>query len=102
MTDIDIDFYVVRFTREEDYGMALLGGPWLFSDHYLMVQHWYPKFYAEEAIFDKIVTWVRFSSLPLYVYNKQILALLGNQIVRTLCVDDSTFGVSRGKFAQVT
>lgn len=38
----------------------------------------------------------------MYVYDKHILARLGNQIGRTLRVDESTFRASRGKFARVS
>lgn len=102
MTDVGNDFYVVPFTREDDYDTVLFGGPWLLRDHYLTMQHWYPKFCAEEATFDKIVAWVQFLSLPLYVCDKNILARLGNQIGRTLLMDEFTFGVSCGKFARVS
>lgn len=64
MTDFGNDFYVVRFTRDEDYDTALYGGPWIIRQHYLTVQRWYPKFNVEAATLDKYVVWVRFPKSP--------------------------------------
>lgn len=94
MMDVGNDFYVVRFIRGDDYDRALYGGPWLINDHYLTVQRWYPKFKSDATTLDKLVAWVRFPNLPLCVYDKGYLSNLGNQIGRTLWVDESTFGAS--------
>lgn len=78
MIDVGNDFYVVRFTKKVDYDTTLFGGPWITGEHYLTIQLWYPRFVTEAAGFDKLVAWVCFPNLLLYVYVKHVLARLGN------------------------
>lgn len=42
--DLPRHFFMVRFESEEEYLMALTGGPWRVFGNYLMVQAWSPSF----------------------------------------------------------
>lgn len=95
------DFYIVKFTNEEDYSMDLLNVPWMIGGHYLHVQCWRPNFKAETAQIDLIPVQVGFPILPIEYYTSSWLQRAGNKIRRTLKVDNNTFMASRGKFARV-
>lgn len=37
IVDMANGFYLVHFTKEEDYNFALFEGSWMIADHYLIV-----------------------------------------------------------------
>lgn len=41
-TDLGNGYIVFRFSNDSDYETALFGGPWLISNHYLLVQKYIP------------------------------------------------------------
>lgn len=65
ITDLAKNFYVVQFSSKEDYKHALLEGPWMLADHYLLVQRWRPFFLTNATVERKVVVWVRFPELCL-------------------------------------
>lgn len=70
--DLSNGYFLVDFSHKEDQSKALLEGPWLIYDHYLIVREWSPNFYpSSESI--KVAGWVRFSGLPLEYYDSRIL-----------------------------
>lgn len=44
ITDVGKNYYVIRLVNDEDYEVALYGGPWLIAKHYLTTQRWFPAF----------------------------------------------------------
>ncbi|KAF7815130.1 uncharacterized protein G2W53_029099 [Senna tora] len=95
-------FFVVSFTNQEDYLVALQGGPWVITDHYLLVQRWRPNFSllnSEEPT--KIAIWIRNTNLPLEFYNGRFLFKIGSLIGKTLKLDLETSITTRGKFARI-
>lgn len=38
--DVGAGFFVVHYSDERDYDLALTSGAWLLFDHYLAVQPW--------------------------------------------------------------
>ncbi|KAF7822535.1 receptor-like protein EIX1 [Senna tora] len=108
ITDMDNDYFLVRFAMEKDYCYALHEGPWLILDHYLVVQRWRPDFDPFEDKFNRIAVWVRVPGLPFEYYNSTFLQRLGNKIGRTLKIDfntlrqqDENLVVERGRFARI-
>ncbi|KAF7804220.1 putative ribonuclease H protein At1g65750 family [Senna tora] len=104
VTTIDLEngFFAVSFTSQDDYLVALQGGPWIIADHYLLVQRWRPNFNslsAEEPT--KIAVWIRIPNLPLEFYNARCLWKIGRLIGRTLKLDPATSITTRGKFARI-
>ena len=41
--NISDDYYMVTFTYESNYKFAFQKGPWVITNHYLLVQRWRPK-----------------------------------------------------------
>lgn len=71
----------------------------MIGDHYLHILRWVPNFVVEEAKINKLLVWVRFFVLSVEYYMKIWLKRAGNQIRKTLRIDDTTIMASRGKFA---
>lgn len=57
--DLPRQFFMIRFELEDEYLVALAGGPWRVFGSYLMTQAWTPEF---DPLRDDIVTtpvWIR-------------------------------------------
>ncbi|XP_061350081.1 uncharacterized protein LOC133295288 [Gastrolobium bilobum] len=65
-------------------------GPWVVTQHYLVVQRWRPLFdpYKEEV--RKLAIWLRIPSLPIELYSTQHLWKIGNLFGRMLKIDRSS------------
>ncbi|XP_057745645.1 uncharacterized protein LOC130963559 [Arachis stenosperma] len=101
VTDLEENFFLIRFHAQEDYAYALFEGPWMIADHYLLVQRWRPLFFPHEMGIQKVVVWVRIPNLPAELYNRFFLGKLGNSLGTMLKIDGHTSIHSRGKFAQI-
>lgn len=58
VTDIGNGYLVIRFTNGLDYETTLLGGPWLISYHYLLVQKYSPYFDPNTNEITKMSVWI--------------------------------------------
>lgn len=104
LADLGNDYYLARFTNEEDYDRALLGGLWLIANHYLTVQQWRPNFDPDQETIKKVVVWIwiRIPHLPIEYYDKALLRRIGNRLGKTMKVDVATEKASRAKYARLT
>ncbi|MCH84794.1 hypothetical protein A2U01_0005630 [Trifolium medium] len=101
IVDVGNDFFLVTFTNMEDHYRALIDGPWMIYDNYLVVREWSPNFHPFGEVIEKVAVWVRFSGLPIEYYDKKILYFIGNRIGRTVKVDRTTTTQTRGKYARL-
>lgn len=101
MENIGNDYYVMRFTKDEDYETTLFGGPWLVSNHYLTIQKWHPTFDAKAKLINNVAVWVRIPQLPIQFFNKKFLAKVGNCLGKTLRMDKNTLVATRRKYAHI-
>jgi hypothetical protein len=99
--DLSYDYFLVNFTHKEDHYHALMDGPWLIYDHYLVVREWTPDFNPASDSIEKVAVWVRFSGLPIEYYDAKMLYFIGNRIGRTIKVDKNTLMQERGKYARM-
>lgn len=99
--DMPRGYYAVKFTSDEDYKHALMEGPWMVADHYLLVQRWRPNFLKNADTVRRIAVWLRIPELPLELYNDKFLWRLGSTIGCMLKIDHLTSIHSRGKFARI-
>lgn len=95
--DLPNNFYSVRFEEDKDFDYALSGGPWMVAGHYLMCQRWKPEFDADDDSAGRQAVWVRIPKLPIEYYEKHLLWEVGNEIGRTLKVDEHTLNEKRKK-----
>ncbi|CAN1184839.1 hypothetical protein LINPERHAP2_LOCUS37199 [Linum perenne] len=98
--DLANNFFLVRFSNEQDYQRAAFEGPWKIYDYYLAVSRWTPAFSDEEPI-KKILTWVRLPKLPIHFFNKVAVTRIGNCIGRTVQLDLATAEGARARYARV-
>ncbi|MCH81759.1 hypothetical protein A2U01_0002551 [Trifolium medium] len=101
IVDLSHDFYLVTFTSLEDQCRALMEGPWMIYDHYLVVRPWSANFDPASATVSNTAVWVRFSGLPIEYYDSRILHFVGNRIGKTVKVDKNTLLQERGKYARL-
>ncbi|CAN1190206.1 hypothetical protein LINPERHAP1_LOCUS21903 [Linum perenne] len=79
--DLANDFFFVRFSDDSDYQWASFQGPWNIFDYYITVARWMPDF-NEEALIQKILTWVRLPKSPIQYFNRKVVERIGNHIGR--------------------
>ncbi|CAN1796991.1 hypothetical protein LINPERHAP1_LOCUS21102 [Linum perenne] len=100
VSDMSNNFFLVRFSNEDDYASAAFGGPWKMYDYYIAVSQWSPSFNEEEEI-KSILTWVRLPKLPIQYFNSLAVHRIGNTIGRTVRLDLATSEGSRCRYARV-
>lgn len=101
ITDLEDGFYIVRFTRESDYEVALMNGPWVIQGHYLHVTKWRPFFEPSNEAIRTTLAWIRFPRLPIWCFKVDILTELGNLIGKTVKIDMFTKENIRARYARV-
>ncbi|CAN1185477.1 hypothetical protein LINPERHAP2_LOCUS37574 [Linum perenne] len=100
VSDIANNFFLVRFSTEDDYKRALFGGPWKIFDYYISVARWSPDFNENEPI-SKILTWVRLPKLSIHYFNRLAVERIGNHIGKTVRMDLATAQGARARYARV-
>jgi len=102
LIDIGCDYYVTRFTNDEDYEHVLTQGPWMLGDNYLVIREWVPNFVPEEDHVTRLTAWVRIPRLSVEYFNKFfLLEKIGKKIGRVIRVDDTTANVERGQYTRL-
>ncbi|CAN1188053.1 hypothetical protein LINPERHAP1_LOCUS28172 [Linum perenne] len=94
------NFFLVRFSDEEDYQRAAFGGLWKIYDYYITVARWSPSFNDEEPL-KTIMTWGRLPKLPIQYFNHVAVNRIGNYIGRTIRMDLATSEGARARYARV-
>ncbi|CAN1141940.1 hypothetical protein LINPERHAP2_LOCUS12784, partial [Linum perenne] len=84
--DMENDFFLVRFSDQEDYQRAVFRGPWRIYDYYISVSRWSPSFNDEEPL----KTWVRLPKLPIQYFNHVVVNQIRNYIGRPIRLDLAT------------
>ncbi|KAJ4844777.1 hypothetical protein Tsubulata_003486 [Turnera subulata] len=101
MADMGNDYYLLRFTNDEDYDRVLFDGPWMVLDHVVIVRRWEPHFDPDNAVIDKAVVWVQLPKLDLEYYHKEVLMLIGSRIGRVVKFDKATLETARCNYARI-
>lgn len=101
LIDLGNDYFLAKFSADEDYEFVLTGGPWMVFDHYLTVKQWYVGFNPQLEGIHHIAAWVRLPDTLMECYNERFLNLIGNRIGKTVRIDHTTNVQARGKFARL-
>ncbi|KAL4368746.1 hypothetical protein GQ457_05G015960 [Hibiscus cannabinus] len=97
--DIDINYYIIRFSNERDYTEVLMQGPWTIYGSYLTVQPWSHSFTKPEKHPMQVIVWVRLPGLTYRYYSKALFCHIATLIGRVIKIDYNTKVGGRGKFA---
>ncbi|XP_019224117.1 PREDICTED: uncharacterized protein At4g02000-like [Nicotiana attenuata] len=101
LIDLGWDFFIVKFSKEENLVKALQKGPWFLSGNFLSVRRWEPKFVPQEATLSFTAIWVRLPQLPTEFYDKEILVKVGRKLGKLLKIDTCTSATLRGRYARI-
>ncbi|XP_028067156.1 uncharacterized protein LOC114269963 [Camellia sinensis] len=99
--DLGSNYFLFKFSSQEDCTHVYSGGPWVILDHYLIVRKWEPDFKASKAFETTTDVWVRFPELPIKYFQEKVLYTIAKQLGRPLKIDLTTSMATRGKFARV-
>ncbi|XP_021761550.1 uncharacterized protein LOC110726353 [Chenopodium quinoa] len=95
------DVFLFRFSMQDDYERALLGGPWFILDHYLMITKWKPNFRPSMNPFDRMTVWIRFPELPVEYYDRIALFEIAKKVGNPIRVDYATVHLTKARYARV-
>ncbi|XP_019227688.1 PREDICTED: uncharacterized protein LOC109208978 [Nicotiana attenuata] len=101
LTDLGHDFFIVKFSKEENMITALHSGPWFINGYFLSTRQWEPNFVAGKAKQIHTAIWVRLPQLPTEFYDGLILKKIGNSIGKLLKIDACTSSTLRGRYARL-
>ncbi|KAG5553260.1 hypothetical protein RHGRI_011203 [Rhododendron griersonianum] len=88
-------FYMFEFRDEQTKIQVLEGGPYVFSQKYLVLKDWHRMMKpAKEQPF-KIPAWVKFHDLPFELWNQDCLSRVASAVGRPLHVDQATAKTAR-------
>ena len=54
----EIDFFLAKFSSNEDYEYAKYGGLWIICNHYLKMRLWQPNFNHNKSSLKNMLVWV--------------------------------------------
>ena len=99
--DLGRDFFLIKFSNDDDYDKVLKGGPWFVGEHFLAIKPWEPYFKASEATLSSVAVWVRLPELSIEFYDLTILKEIGIAIGPVLRIDSFTTSRTRGSYARL-
>ena len=99
--DLGKEFYLVRFSFEEDHASVLEKGPWFIGENFLSIRPWEPNFKPSTANVTFIAVWIRFNELPIEYYETQTLKQIGSTIGNVLRIDTTTAVEAWGRYARL-
>ncbi|XP_009804250.2 uncharacterized protein [Nicotiana sylvestris] len=101
LIDLRSDYFIVKFTKEENMNNVLRNGPWFVNGHFLSVIKWQPNFVAGKAQQTNTIVWIRLPQLPTEYYDGALLKRIGNSIGTLLKIDACTSSTLRGQYARL-
>ncbi|XP_019251203.1 PREDICTED: uncharacterized protein LOC109230131 [Nicotiana attenuata] len=87
LIDLGCDYYLIKFTKEENYNKALHEGPWFIGNQFLTVRKWEPRFVASKAALTYSAIWARLPELPTEFYDYEILQKIGQKLGQLIRID---------------
>lgn len=95
------DYFLIKFSSDDDYDKVLKGGPWFVGEHFLAIKPWEPYFKASEATLSSVAVWVKLPELPIEFYDLAVLKDIGRAIGPMLRIDSFTATGTRGSYARL-
>ncbi|XP_020688821.1 uncharacterized protein LOC110104173 [Dendrobium catenatum] len=94
-------FFMLKFTVNKDYDMALAGGVWFFLGKPFVLQKWVPNFKLAREEFSSILIWFKILDLPLPCWTPDGISRIASKIGTPLAVNDLTADKTKLMYAQV-
>ena len=95
------EFFLIKFSMQEDHTKVLREGPWFVGGHYLSIRSWEPNFRPSLANLSLVAIWICLPKLPIEYYDHSVLREIGEAIGPILRIDTHTVVESRGCFAKL-
>ncbi|KAL4312998.1 hypothetical protein GQ457_01G026460 [Hibiscus cannabinus] len=101
LTDIENDYYIVKFSSQRDYIEALTDRPWTIFGHYITVEPWSPDFNPSQAYLKQILAWIRLLGLPITLYKRSLLEAIGSCVRSMVKIDFQIDNGRHGRFVRM-
>ncbi|KAI8529943.1 hypothetical protein RHMOL_Rhmol11G0015000 [Rhododendron molle] len=88
-------FYLFEFKDEQAKMQVLEGGPYFFSQRYLVLKEWHRMMKPLQEQPTKIPVWVKFHDLPFELWNQECLSRVASTVGRPIHVDQATARTSK-------
>lgn len=97
--DIENVYFMARFQNMKDYEKVLTEGPCIIFRQYLTIQPWTTSFNPTQPYSSTIISQIKLSGLPGYMYKRNILLEIGETVGKVAKMDMNTDNKTRGHFA---
>lgn len=101
IVEVGDNLFHFRFAKEEGMNSVLLGGPWNFDNHLLLLKPWKEGMVAPEIQFDVVDFRIQLHGLPFEYVSTKVGGVIGSKIGELLKVDDRTEAGEQGQFIRV-
>ncbi|MBA0830234.1 hypothetical protein Goarm_014778, partial [Gossypium armourianum] len=101
MMDIENGYFLVKFQNKLDCKKAFFEGLWTIFGQYLTVQPWTMTFDPTQAYPSVVMAWIRFLTLPSYLYNRKIITEIRELVGKVVKLDMNTDSRTRGRCGHV-
>ncbi|KAA0034059.1 hypothetical protein E6C27_scaffold65G00450 [Cucumis melo var. makuwa] len=100
--ELELGFFVLKFSNSSDYTEALEELPWSISHLCIHVVPWVPNFKPSEALILHVDVWIRLPELGIEYYDKEILEKIAEAIgVCLVKIDPVTERRQKCMFARI-
>ncbi|KAL8158973.1 hypothetical protein V2J09_000510 [Rumex salicifolius] len=101
MVDLGNEYYVIKFSNDEDFNHVLTNGLWLIGESYLSIQRWRPNFIAKEKPIIFFTAWIHIPNLSMEYFDERILRKIGAKVGRVMKIHRTTSATECGKFTRM-
>ncbi|XP_061355743.1 uncharacterized protein LOC133300236 [Gastrolobium bilobum] len=101
VTDLENEYFLVRFENKKDMEFAFTAGSWVIFDHCLAIRSWEPDFQPFQATINRVMAWIRLPEFPIEYVNTELVKSISNWLGKFVKIDAATTLLARGRFARL-
>lgn len=101
LIDLGNEYHVAKLNAEANKNKILHEGPWFVAGNFVSVKQYEPNFVSHSATITHMTIWARLPSLPIELYDSQILERVGKSLGTLLKVDACTSATLRRRYAHI-
>ncbi|XP_058755867.1 uncharacterized protein LOC131628790 [Vicia villosa] len=97
----DEGYFILRFHSVDDKDLVLMKGPYTIRNMAMLLRDWKPNFNLQRDMLRTIPIWVKLPHLPLYLWGKRSLSMIGSVLGTPLVTDECTANRLRVSYARI-
>jgi hypothetical protein len=99
--DVGENKFLFSFNHPMSKNRVLEDGPWMTGHSLLVMMSSNGKKALEAVDFHHVPIWIRVSKLPMWMMNRKVAEIIGNEVGKFMDVDDEENGTTIGRYLRV-